>query len=137
MEIILGFFASFDKAQMPSFLWQTSAMGKDAASILADNLDRLMNSQQPRPSQAAIAKSAHLDQKTVSRILNRSVATSVTAVESLAKIWGLQAWQLLFPDLDPSNPPVAPVTEAEKRFYEQIKKAAMSFAAEPRPPYEK
>ena len=112
-------------------------MGKDAASILADNLDRLMNSQQPRPSQAAIAKSAHLDQKTVSRILNRSVATSVTAVESLAKIWGLQAWQLLFPDLDPSNPPVAPVTEAEKRFYEQIKKAAMSFAAEPRPPYEK
>ncbi|MBP7624776.1 MAG: hypothetical protein KA763_12455, partial [Xanthomonadales bacterium] len=38
MEIILGFFASFEKAQMPFFLRQTPAMGKDVARIAVRDL---------------------------------------------------------------------------------------------------
>jgi len=42
------------------------------------------------------------------------------------------AWQLLVPGLDPGNPPVNHVTEAEKRLYERLKEAArMVMDSEP------
>lgn len=131
MRTTLGFFASFEKAQMPFARLHTSHMKKDAATVLAENLDRLMNSRPPRPSQKAVAQKAGIDQKTVSRILSKSVSTSISAVEALARIWELKPWQMLFPDLDPKAPPVVPRTTAERRLYAQVRDAALEFAAEP------
>lgn len=137
MSRTVGFFASFEKAQMPFPHRQTKTMKKDVATILAENLNRLMDSRPPRPSQKAIAQRAGLDQKTVSRILNMSVATSVSAVQGLAAIWELEPWQLLFPDLDPKNPPVVSMSQSERDAYELIRTAALKIAAEPLPKYEK
>jgi hypothetical protein len=56
------------------------------------------------------------------RIKESRTSVGLDIVDSVAGVFGLRAWQLLLPDLDPQNVPVTMVSDAEKRLYEKYNK---------------
>lgn len=72
---------------------------------MSENLSRLMAATPALDTQPKVAKLAKMDQKTVWRILQCANEPSIDKVEKLAKVFGLEAWQLLVPDLIPAAPP--------------------------------
>lgn len=77
---------------------------------------------------ASIATKAKLTPSTVGRVRKGQIATAIDTLDAIAKVYGLRAWQLLIPGLDPSNPPVVPYTDAERALYWRIKSVAADFA---------
>ena len=43
-------------------------------------------------------------------------------VDAVATVFGLSAWQLLIPNLDPSNVPVIMISEDERQLYDKLKR---------------
>lgn len=104
--------------------------------VLAENLSRLMRLDEPdKLSQASVGRMAGCNQRTVGRILSMQQSATVDMLEGIAKGFDLEAWQLLVPGLDPSNPPVNHITEAEKRLYERLREATRAVFLEDRKPY--
>jgi transcriptional regulator with XRE-family HTH domain len=67
---------------------------------LAENLRGLMTSSEGRyDSQAKVAAKAGIDQKTVGRMLLSSNSPTLAAVQAVARVFGVEAWQMLAPDL--------------------------------------
>lgn len=73
--------------------------------VLAENLERLMASSLEFGTQPRLAAKAKIDQKTIWRIVHRQNEPSIDKVEKIAGVFGLQAWQLLVPDMEPTRPP--------------------------------
>lgn len=90
--------------------------GMPITRVLANNLAALMNyaaeseSVEAGPaSQKALAGLTGLGRGTIQRALGRSkdlTAVGIDTLEALARAYGLQAWELLLPGLDPRNPPI-------------------------------
>lgn len=59
--------------------------------------------------------------KAVQRALNRSTSARLDTIETISKAAGLAPWQILFPKLDPSNPPVFAMTQEESDLYGRMK----------------
>lgn len=94
-----------------------------AFEIVAKNLDSLRSSHKTLKSQAAIAEAAKVDQKTVGRILNKTNEPSLEVLAKIAKAFGLAPWQMLVPDLEPTNPPMlASESNALKKLYANLGK---------------
>lgn len=71
--------------------------------------------------QAQVAAKSGCSQTTVGRILNKQMDPTTEMLEKLAGAFGLSAWQLLVPGLEPSNPPVlVPLSGKEKAFYDRL-----------------
>lgn len=81
-------------------------MNETASQILAANLKALRDADPELKSQAAIGRAAKIDQRTVGRILNMENEPTFGQLTKLAKAFKLQAWQLLVPGLEPTNPPM-------------------------------
>lgn len=92
-----------------------------AFEIVVKNLESLIACHKTLNSQAAIGKAAKVDQKTVGRILNKTNEPSLEVVGKIAKAFGLAAWQMLVPDLEPTNPPMlASESNALKKLYANL-----------------
>lgn len=61
------------------------------------------------------------------RIKDADTSIGVKLVHQVAERFNLQAWQLLVPNLDPSNPPVFAMTAAERQLYSKIREAAQNL----------
>jgi transcriptional regulator with XRE-family HTH domain len=72
-------------------------------------------------TQRDVAKRSGLDQTTVGRMKRGSHSPQLKHVEAVAAAFGLQAWQLLVPGLDPKNPPVCELTTIEKELYDKLR----------------
>jgi transcriptional regulator with XRE-family HTH domain len=107
-----------------------AAMG-DIAADLATNLAALMASTVDLRTQASVGKRAGVDQRTVGRILNREHSPNLLQIQKLAAAFGLQPWQLLVPHLDPANPPVVHLTQAERELYARVRRAARQLSGLP------
>lgn len=94
-------------------------MGQEVKTVIAENLLKLMKMAGSK-NPTAFSKVAGVDQKTVCRILDGEMSPTITVVEKIAIKFGLQAWQLLLPGLDPTNPPVFALTETERNLYEKL-----------------
>lgn len=93
-------------------------------AILAINLKGLMQTKAGPNSEIALGKRAKVGQATIGRILKRDGFAKIDTVGKLAQVYGLEAWQLMVPGMDPSNPPVLlPVSKAEKALYARLKDA--------------
>ena len=110
---------------MPSHDWQHSSMSSKA--VLAANLKALMDHSPAYSSQVAVAKAARCDQKTVSRLLRQEQAATVDLLDAIAAVFGLESWQLLTENLDPSNPPKVHMTKSEQALYERLRTAAKAL----------
>lgn len=67
-------------------------------------------------------------QATIGRILRRETAADLDTVDALARAYHLMAWQLLVPDLDPANPPINRLTQAERDLYQRLHTLAAEAA---------
>lgn len=107
----------------------------NVAEIIADNL-RALKEDRHIASDNALARLAHVDQKSVWRILHQEQSPTVDTLEKLARAFGLHAWQLLIPHLDPKNPPVFVMSDTERSLYKKLAEMASEFVAqEPKKKY--
>lgn len=110
---------------------------KTSSETLAENLEALAKHHGLK-SDDAIGKRCSISQKTAWRIRHLEQAVTIERLDSIAKGFGLMAWQMLVPGLDPKNPPVFAITDTEKLFYERVRDSMTALAAEPPPsPYRK
>jgi transcriptional regulator with XRE-family HTH domain len=99
------------------------------AETLAGNISALMQDRKIT-SDAAFAKIANVDQKTIWRIRHSEQSPTIDKLETIAQAFGLRAWQLLIPNLDPRNPPVFVMTDTERDLYQRLAKVAHDLAAQ-------
>lgn len=74
-------------------------------TIVADNLKRLMAAHPALDTIKKITEAGGPPNGVVDRIRREEVACKIDTLAQLARVFGLQAWQLLVPDLDPVRPP--------------------------------
>ncbi len=65
---------------------------------------------------------------TAQRIKESNTSIGIDMVAKVAKAFGLEPWQLLVPNLDPTNLPVFAMTEVERRLYANLRNAAVEMA---------
>ena len=134
----LGASAYSRKAHMPSGDVHIDLMLKDSHDTLVANITTLMT-HRGLTSDAQVGALARpkMDQKTVWRIRNKEQSPTLEKLCALAAGFGLQAWQILIPGLDPSNPPVFVMSSTEQRFYERMRNNMVELvASEPAHKYE-
>lgn len=73
---------------------------------LAANLRRLMDHHDRLTTIEKIVSAGGGSNGTVGRMLKGNTSARIDAVAQVARVFGLQAWQLLVPNLDPDHPPV-------------------------------
>lgn len=128
LEASLGVSAYLRKAHMPSKDEHISRMLQDIRETLAQNVLALMESRR-MTADSALAKLAGVDQKTVWRIKKKEQSLTIDKLELIARAFGLHAWQLLIPGLDPANPPVFVMSSTEQTFYERMRRSFHEVAA--------
>lgn len=85
-------------------------------------------------SWAAFSRETEIGNGTAQRINEMTSDASLSTLDAISAHYGLQAWHLLLPKLDPRNPPVFLMTEAEQQVYDMLAKSCRAVA-EQRPAY--
>lgn len=98
-------------------------MEQDLRQILAANARRLKEFH--KTTEAKIAAAGRVGTGSVNRVLSGQNVT-FDVLSGIAKGLGMQAWQLLVPDLDPSNPPIVMARSDMKA--EVARQVAMKWA---------
>jgi transcriptional regulator with XRE-family HTH domain len=70
---------------------------RDAGTVLASNLRRLMDHKPDLESGPKLERRSHVAQKTISNVLAGRHDTQLSTIEKLAKSFGLEAYHLLIP----------------------------------------
>lgn len=75
--------------------------------------------------QSDLHRRSGVAQSTIGRILaDKGENARIETLERIAKAYGLQAWQLLIPGVNPKNPPMLRVAgEVEKALYARLEDA--------------
>lgn len=94
--------------------------GKPVAQVLWDNVSALMTHHWQEENLNKLARKAKIGAATAQRIKDRETAVRIDTVERVAMAFDLKPWQLLMPDLDPSNVPVSMLSETEKKLYSKL-----------------
>lgn len=100
----------------------------DTKAILWANLRSLMISRYGKENLNRFYKESGVGLGNLSRIKAQETAVGLDVLDRIAEFFHIYTWQLLVPDLDPSNPPVVAITQAEKAFYDRIKEAAKTLS---------
>jgi hypothetical protein len=96
--------------------------------ILSANLRALMASHAHLDTLKKITGAGGPSNGTLDRIRRMESGCSIDELDKLARIFELESWQLLVPDLDPTNPPMlAHVTERQRELYEKLKQVAKTL----------
>lgn len=82
---------------------QWEGMDSNATRALAQNVRRLMEAEDPRLSQSALAKRAGVSQRAIGYLVNYQDAhdrhPGTDTAEAVARAFGLPLWQLLIPGI--------------------------------------
>jgi transcriptional regulator with XRE-family HTH domain len=128
IQPMLSAYAWQRKAHLPSRAMQYGLMPKQSGptedlSPVAINLRSLIAASRQRTVNAWAVRN-EMVQSTVNRIVNGTMDPTVSMLEAIAKKFGLAAWQLLVPDLDPEDPPVLRSASAqEKALFDKLKES--------------
>lgn len=90
-------------------------------AILAANLRRMIDSQ-AEGSVRAWATGRGLDVRMIDRLTKGEHAVTLDKLDEIAAAVGLKAWMLLIEDLDPKNPPDAPISEEDRAMLEKLRR---------------
>ncbi len=75
-----------------------------------------------------LAREADIGPGSATRLKQQQTSVGIELVEKVARLFHLEAWQLLVPGFDPKSPPtLLPMSEAERAFYERLLQAARAF----------
>lgn len=103
---------------------------KNANQVLWENVSNCMLHHWKEINLYRLAKDAKIGTGGAARLKAAKSATRISTLEKVGKLWKLEPWQLLMPDLDPSNPPVFVMSEKEKDLYDRLKRARRAFEEE-------
>lgn len=93
-------------------------------TVFQANLHRLIRPNGSAISVNAWAKGRELDQTTINRLVNGQ-DPKLSMIEKIAAVCDLAPWQLLVPDMVPSNPPMLRgATPTEQSFYKKMAELA-------------
>lgn len=98
---------------------------KTPRHILADNLKRMIEraaAPGDRPSARAWAMSKRLDVRLIDRLVKADNAVTLDKLAEIAEACGLQPWQLLIEDFDPTDPPSMPITDEERLMLKKLRR---------------
>ena len=96
----------------------------DSKQILWENVSTLMVHHWGKENLSELSRKAKVGLATCDRIKKRETSVGTDVLEKIADVFGLQAWHLLTPNLDPANPPVIWLTKTERDLYENMRSAA-------------
>lgn len=101
----------------------------DPVGTVARNLTALMAHEKDRKrslwTAQAVAAKAEIGHGTVDRVAKGQTNVNIANLHAIAKVFGLRAWQLLVPDLQPDNPPVLrTVSPDEADLYNRLRELA-------------
>lgn len=85
-------------------------------------------------SWSALALDAGIGNGTAQRINEMTADSSLATLEAIAACYGMEAWHMLLPQLNPANPPVFVMTHAERELYDKLAQSVRALA-EQRPAY--
>lgn len=97
--------------------------GRDAKQVLWANTLAAMKHKYGAENLNALSRDAKIGPGSASRIKQQKTAIGLDVVQKVAASFELEAWQLLMPDLDPTNPPVFALSDEQKRFHDKMKRA--------------
>lgn len=97
--------------------------------IVAANLEALRARYPALNSQAAIGRAAKVDQKTVGRILNLTNEPSLEVLAKIAKVFDLEAWQLMVPGLDVAKPQRL-ISAQDAELYDKLREVVAQQSAQ-------
>jgi len=107
----------------------------DYHKVFADNVQRLMDAEEPPLKQPALAKRSKMHQRTLNRILNLENSPTLENMVKIAQGLDVSLWQLMIPDIDARNlPALAPVSEKERQLWATIRQAAEELGHYGKPP---
>lgn len=101
-----------------------------ARDVLGANIKALMDASTEYRSTLALEKATFhkgckVGKSTIDRALKGDTTLNLDYIEAIAKVFGLDPWQLLTPSMQPKNPPVLrSVGEAEDKMYTKLKTLA-------------
>lgn len=96
----------------------------DTKQILWANVSNLMTHHWGKENLSELSRRAKIGLATCDRIKKRETSVGTDVLEKIAEVFNLQAWHLLTPGLEPSNPPVIWLTQTERDLYENMRNAA-------------
>lgn len=95
---------------------------KSAQKILAENLNRLIAHDVELRNSRTVRARAKLGGGTLDGMRQGTKACRIDSLQKVAEAFGLQAYQLLIPDLDPKNPAVAKIPENQREFMHHLER---------------
>lgn len=98
--------------------------------VLAENLRALKTADGTEESQSSLHRRSGVAQATIGRILSKGGENArIETVEKLAKAYGLRAWQLLIPGMEPKNPRfLGASSPEEKALYDRLQATVEDLA---------
>jgi hypothetical protein len=76
-----------------------------AKQVLRDNVISLMEDRWGRLNKLRLAEEAGIGVSSAQRLLEAETKIGVDIIAKVARVFDLEAWQLMHPGLDPLNPP--------------------------------
>lgn len=97
-------------------------MGASAREVLAANVNRLMAASKDLTTVKRLHARSGVSTGTIDRLRRSEAATGIDNIGAIAAAFDLQAWQLLVPDLQPTNPPILVAeSPAMKALFETLR----------------
>lgn len=90
-------------------------------SILWSNVQRLMLHKYGKENLTRLARESGCGPGTASRIKEQKTSIGLEVLSKIGAVFDLEPWQLITPNLDPTNPPVIWLTRAERDLYTRLK----------------
>ena len=111
--------------------------GDSVRTVLATNLRALMEHSKTVKTLLALEKATEqhgqkVGKSTIDRAARGETPLNLDAIEVIAAVYGIAAWQLLVPNLTPGNPPVLKtIGDTEERLYKKLGELAKEIAELP------
>jgi hypothetical protein len=105
--------------------------------VLSANVRTLMAAVPALGTQAALRHISGIGGGSIEGAIKGTRNTGIDTVEAIAHAFGLHAWQLLVPDLDPANLPGLRSPDSERAFYRELERKIATAVHESVATYEK
>lgn len=97
----------------------------DSKGVLWRSVSALMLKHYGKENLTRLAKDCKFGPATATRLKEGKTSVGVDILDSIAKHFHVQAWELLVPTFDPANrPTLQPLSEQERKLYAKLKEVA-------------
>lgn len=104
----------------------------EARAIVAVNLNALMDyaaetGHPERATNKGLEKLSGISRPTIRGMREGTRDVGIDTLQAVAEVFEIQAWTLLVPHLDPSNPPTKPMSKTEVQLYKRLGRVAREY----------